>query len=66
MNDLAFGERVRIRVGKYAGLSGFVMDSSADSEILPPPSPGFYWVRAMIHGFMVPVHIHRDDIAAER
>jgi hypothetical protein len=61
----AVGERVRIRVGKYAGLRGFVIDSSADSEILPAPALGFFWVRIVLHTFLVPVHVHADDIEAE-
>jgi hypothetical protein len=65
MGDFSFGQRVRIRAGKYTGCSGTVIDSDLDSEILPPPAPGFYWVRIDIHTFMIPVHVHGDDIEPE-
>jgi hypothetical protein len=59
------GERVRILTGKYTGLSGSVLDPAVDSELLPPPRPGYYWIKVVLHNFFIPVHVHESDIQRE-
>jgi hypothetical protein len=64
VNDdtFSFGERVRVLTGKYAGMIGTVIDPSGDSEILPEPRAGYYWIRLIIQNFAIPAHVHGDDI----
>jgi hypothetical protein len=58
----SFGQPVKILTGKYAGLSGKVVDSTTSSDELPLPREGFYWIKILIHNHSVPVHVRDDDI----
>jgi hypothetical protein len=61
----SFGDKVKILSGRYAGLSGTVIDPALDSDALPTPRPGYYWVRIGLNNRSIPVHASEDDIRAE-
>jgi hypothetical protein len=60
-----YGQRVKILSGKYAGLSGTVVDSTTTSDELPLPQSGHHWIKILLHDHSVPVHVREDDIQAE-
>jgi hypothetical protein len=58
----SFGDRVRVLTGKYAGTVGTVVDPACAGAMLPPPRPGYYWIRIILQNFDVPAHVHQDDV----
>jgi hypothetical protein len=63
--SFSYGHRVKILSGKYAGLSGTVVDSTTTSDELPLPQSGHYWIKILLHDHSVPVHVREDDIQAK-
>ena len=64
INAFSFGDWVTVLAGNYVGFQGTVIDPALDSDVLPPPRPGYYWIRIILHNQLVPVHVAQDDIAA--
>jgi hypothetical protein len=60
--SFSVGDRVTIVAGKYRGLAGLIVDPTGDSDGLPAPFPGHYWIRVLIQGISVPLHVHEGSI----
>ncbi len=60
--SFSFGDFVKLRGGKYANKIGTIIDHHLDSDALPSPRPGYFWIRIAFDGQTVPVHVHQDEI----
>jgi hypothetical protein len=62
--SFSFGDQVRVVSGRYAGMTGVVVDPGMDSDALPPPLPGYYWIRVAVQNLLIPLHVRGDEISA--
>ncbi len=61
-NPISYGDRVRVLAGKYAGMIGTVIDPACAGEMLPKPREAYFWVSVILGKFVVPAHLHQDDV----
>jgi hypothetical protein len=63
-HTFTFGQPVKVVSGKYAGMTGILVDSATDSDDLPAPLPGHHWIRVIMQSISIPLHVRHDEIDA--